>query len=239
MDVFGKLFAASHSILQEFMRRNHSRLPTEIQNEINSMVGKIILKCTEVYKTDIMRMKYNLNIDLNNSEMTSEMARDRFLKRFHPCEVCCNTRITHLCHIIPRSEGGDDSPGNLVSLCPNHHYLFDRDKLTQKEWNSIKWKTKAEKSFLYAMNVRLPMHQMYWKYNTSQFSGCQCGSQDFMVSYSEEPSIVREGGIEVFPGIITKHMKCQNCAEEYSLSKYRDIEYTWWQYYVMNSMSKK
>jgi len=42
------------------------------------------------------------------------------------CEVCGETLVVDLHHIIPRSEGGLDDYNNITSLCPNHHTAIHR-----------------------------------------------------------------------------------------------------------------
>lgn len=46
------------------------------------------------------------------------------------CAVCLFHEVVEVHHIIPRRVGGDDSPENLILLCPNHHALADRGMLS-------------------------------------------------------------------------------------------------------------
>lgn len=39
------------------------------------------------------------------------------------CVICGFSLVSDVHHITPRSEGGTDALGNLVTLCPNHHRL--------------------------------------------------------------------------------------------------------------------
>lgn len=48
------------------------------------------------------------------------------------CVVCKFDEIVEVHHIVPKYAGGDDSPENLVLLCPNHHALADRGMLSIK-----------------------------------------------------------------------------------------------------------
>lgn len=57
-----------------------------------------------------------------------------------PCVVCGYSSIVELCHIRPISSFPDDAtigeingPGNLIPLCPNHHWEFDRGLILQEE----------------------------------------------------------------------------------------------------------
>ena len=39
------------------------------------------------------------------------------------CVICGFSHVTAVHHIIPRKEGGSNDLENLVTLCPNHHYM--------------------------------------------------------------------------------------------------------------------
>lgn len=50
-----------------------------------------------------------------------------------PCTICGwieATRDVH--HIIPSSQEGDNTEGNLITLCPNHHRMADEGILTKE-----------------------------------------------------------------------------------------------------------
>lgn len=49
------------------------------------------------------------------------------------CVICGFDRYVELAHIVPASEGGVFEEGNTVTLCPNHHRLFDQGRLTENE----------------------------------------------------------------------------------------------------------
>lgn len=54
-----------------------------------------------------------------------------------PCEICGFVRLTEQAHLVARRLGGPDTSDNLVSLCPNHHSLLDRDLLRWPEMEKI------------------------------------------------------------------------------------------------------
>lgn len=95
------------------------------------------------------------------------------------CEICFEARAVDVCHIIPREEGGRNEADNYVFLCPTHHFFFDQARLTTQEFERIPMDGKAEDSAAYFLNIRKPMHEMYWRYETNKFRGCNCGSKDF------------------------------------------------------------
>lgn len=51
---------------------------------------------------------------------------------FHDaCAICGWAEETcDVCHIVPIKEGGEDTVDNVVILCPNHHRLFDRGRIS-------------------------------------------------------------------------------------------------------------
>lgn len=50
-----------------------------------------------------------------------------------PCELCGFVVHTDNAHIVPSAVFGPLTRPNILSLCPNHHYLFDHDKLNESE----------------------------------------------------------------------------------------------------------
>lgn len=48
------------------------------------------------------------------------------------CIICGFDEVVEVHHIIPRRVGGDDSPENLILLCPNHHAMADRGMISVK-----------------------------------------------------------------------------------------------------------
>jgi endogenous inhibitor of DNA gyrase (YacG/DUF329 family) len=49
------------------------------------------------------------------------------------CVICGFARFIEYAHVIPRRNGGSIHPDNIMPLCPNHHRLFDRNRLTEEE----------------------------------------------------------------------------------------------------------
>lgn len=59
------------------------------------------------------------------------------------CEICGFNRVVEQAHIVPARFNGPKVGFNLLSLCPNHHTLFDRDMLTHEEFSAIEAKVSA------------------------------------------------------------------------------------------------
>jgi hypothetical protein len=56
---------------------------------------------------------------------------------FFGCVVCGNPLIEYS-HIIPYSKSHDDSPENLVPLCPTHHAEYDNEAISEKRMREFK-----------------------------------------------------------------------------------------------------
>jgi hypothetical protein len=113
--------------------------------------------------------KYGIKIPLEPVEYDSanyfEKQRKYIQRNYDPCVICGENRITHECHIIPRSDGGPDHRDNFFTLCPLHHHLFDNSRLNQDEWKILSEliNTKMESAVIYFKQVREPMQQNYWQ----------------------------------------------------------------------------
>ena len=53
------------------------------------------------------------------------------------CQICGFDRYIEKTHIIPARFEGPREPHNLLDLCPNHHTLFDSNRLTWDEMAKI------------------------------------------------------------------------------------------------------
>ena len=107
----------------------------EISVITNSPIGTVA--------SDLNQLKYRKRTKAGESYS----AKVKQLRKIYKCcEICNFDRIVEVAHIIPASNGGDLSEDNTVGLCPNHHYLFDSDKLTEEEYNKIKQKVERSRA---------------------------------------------------------------------------------------------
>ncbi len=82
---------------------------------------------TTIY-SHVNRRKYRFRQPgLSRSAITNTFLRDA------ACAVCGWTRCLDAAHITPASKGGTMEESNLLPLCPNHHRLFDKGRLTTDE----------------------------------------------------------------------------------------------------------
>lgn len=49
------------------------------------------------------------------------------------CCICGENRVVDAAHLVPAVEGGSGMEDNIVPLCPTHHRLYDRGKLSEEE----------------------------------------------------------------------------------------------------------
>ena len=61
------------------------------------------------------------------------------------CKLCGWTGRTHLHHIIPLRDNGEDIEENIIELCPNHHSEASEDPLEFAKLNNIKGEKMSDK----------------------------------------------------------------------------------------------
>lgn len=108
-------------------------------------------KVMELYKTGKTRKEISQELGLTANQVsfainkyeyrrpngtTVASIRRRFLKG-KSCVICGFNRAVEMAHIIPARDGGTYEEENLMPLCPNHHYLFDNNKLTSEEYETL------------------------------------------------------------------------------------------------------
>lgn len=49
------------------------------------------------------------------------------------CKICGFNVLVEVHHIMPRRHGGSDDLDNLITLCPNHHTMADREIISAEE----------------------------------------------------------------------------------------------------------
>ena len=78
------------------------------------------------------------------------------------CEICQENRSVDRAHVVPASIGGLLVDSNYLVLCPTHHRLFDRGRLSRPEWNTITWKDRPEWVSDFAQTVLLRRQEDFW-----------------------------------------------------------------------------
>ncbi len=78
-----------------------------------------------------------ISAKLTNQERKAIYARDGYR-----CALCDNSRYLQIHHVIPRKDGGTDSPQNLITLCSvchghAHGVIPDYSDLTAEELNQL------------------------------------------------------------------------------------------------------
>lgn len=193
---------AFHQLFNNNIDEIDDLLSQHIENyKIHNKLVDIRNQCTDFISDSLAEItaliKHKVDIQIN-SKKKKEFPVKEYNK---PCQICGEKRIINYCHIIPRSEGGDNDAGNILLLCPTHHFLFDHARLTKSEFNKISLSQMLDESKAYFISVHQKRHELKWKYQTNRFKGCDCGSSDFVfIPYREHISV-------------KVALKCDKCGE--------------------------
>ena len=147
--------------LSHYLEQNRKKKVDQISSEIENIVIATIAQL-------VMFGKYGITIPNDPRPFDLERSMERqaisYCLAYDPCVLCGETRITHDCHIIPKSEGGPDHRDNYLALCPLHHHLFDHFRLSRGEWQKLEiaCSGKMEAAIIYNQEVRLPIQRTYW-----------------------------------------------------------------------------
>lgn len=159
---------ALHDIFRDFFK-NHPKLDMKTHNDIVYVRNKVVALLKSWIGSKKLESKLGIKIPLHSTPTSIknflEKQASSFNKKYKPCEICSENRVTHYCHIIPHSNGGPSDEKNYIYLCPNHHHLFDHNRLNKEEWQKINFSNKLEASQEYAIKIRLPILKKYWQTN--------------------------------------------------------------------------
>lgn len=161
---YGWVFAWLYP-LSSYMNQNlNNTLTPNIRNKINEIVIAIISQLVVHGKYGVIMPNDPRPTDIEQFLKSQNL---RIYRIYEPCVICSEKRITHECHIIPRSEGGPYHRDNLISLCPLHHHLFDHHRLNRQEWAKLRnvINEKMNAAIIYSDQVHLPQLEMFWKEN--------------------------------------------------------------------------
>lgn len=173
---YGWVYAWSfplHQYLDRLLYQRRSFTP-EVRNRIMEIFTAIIAQLVAAGKYGICLPFDPRPVDIGAFVKRQERIR---LKVYTPCVICEEDRITHDCHILPRSEGGPEHDDNYVALCPLHHHLFDHNRLLPKEWHDLMAAIaqKMEAARVYAEKIKLPLMQTFWSENSIAKQGNDVG----------------------------------------------------------------
>jgi len=98
-------------------------------------------KCTSL-RSDIYRKEHP---EWNKRVLKESYSKWKKRVSGEICLICGESRILDMAHIIPRKSKNRalrlkwwNQSWNILGLCPNHHRLFDNNKLTSEEYIKIK-----------------------------------------------------------------------------------------------------
>ena len=84
-------------------------------------------------------------------DMKKRCLREKIYRSY--CEICNYTRFIELAHVIRVCNGGTMEPVNIITMCPNHHRLFDRGLLTAAEYATIASRVAAARAHFSAKHA--------------------------------------------------------------------------------------
>ena len=58
-----------------------------------------------------------------SAKLTNQERRSIYRRDGYRCALCDSTRFLQIHHVVPRSQGGTNSPHNLITLCSDCHAL--------------------------------------------------------------------------------------------------------------------
>jgi hypothetical protein len=106
----------------------------ETDNWIRTKRGKVPYSIRHI--PQIPEKKEHVTTILSSTGMACSYAAVQYFDSM-ACAICGFSKATEQAHIIPARFGGPKSPENLLSLCPNHHTLFDAFRLSVGEMANI------------------------------------------------------------------------------------------------------
>lgn len=77
--------------------------------------------------------------EMNREHIPAHERRAILVEAGHRCAIpTCRATTTEIAHIIPWAETRDDSPENLIALCPNCHTRFDKKEIDRNAMRMYK-----------------------------------------------------------------------------------------------------
>lgn len=137
---------------KEFGYLLNNEIIDDLRNNI-SFISSEWYYCELLMRGKLIPSKLRTKLDIFEN-ITYRKFHGKF--KYKRCEICNLKEPIAASHIVPRAAGGDDSDENLLHLCENHHYLFDRGLLYQSEIKKIKWKNKSKSAQFWYKQVILP-----------------------------------------------------------------------------------
>jgi len=177
--VYSKMYEETHDFRQsmydkfaEFINKHRPNITMQLNNELCDLRNQLSALFLSWVGSKKLETKYGVKLSLHskviNVGLYSEKQARIAGKNYIPCEICGDNRVTHFCHILPKSFGGPDVPENFIYLCPTHHHLFDHSRLLESEWEKIDFSKKMTPAQEYVNNVRKQQLQTFWDEQKSQ-----------------------------------------------------------------------
>lgn len=74
-----------------------------------------------------------------SANLTNETRKSIYRRDGYRCALCDSTRFLQIHHVVPRGQGGTNSPHNLITLCSDCHALAHGTNL--RDWVDVDQET--------------------------------------------------------------------------------------------------
>lgn len=155
---------ALHDLFAGFLAEH--ALDVKTHNDAVDMRNKIVALLNSWIGSRKIEEKCGISIPLHSTSTSFNAFMEKqarsYSNQYIPCEICGEQRVTHYCHIIPKSNGGPNHEDNYIYLCPTHHHLYDHSRLSKQEWDHLDLSGKLKAAQEYALKVCLPLLEDFW-----------------------------------------------------------------------------
>ena len=163
-DEFYKIIDIRIMKFREIIERDNNKIEKKYYDNIDIALlvlkNSLINKFQKFYDDNFSGKRIPREVILDKTHNMRQLLNGFLLNK--KCNICGETRVLNVAHIIPRSNKGPNAFWNYIILCANHHFLFDQAQLTQEEWNAIDWNLFDERAKEYALSIRLESHKKSW-----------------------------------------------------------------------------
>ncbi|MBL7107378.1 MAG: HNH endonuclease [Phycisphaerae bacterium] len=146
----------------KYSERLH-KLFVEADQYVSPLCDHVLSLFREAFLKPSKNRPFKSGTYVRNDAGVPTASNESIKKQNIPCQICGENRVTEACHIIPTRIGGTWKIDNILFLCPTHHSLFDRGRLSRDEWNKLDWSMKSKKSQKYVSKVLKVVQEKFWK----------------------------------------------------------------------------
>lgn len=141
-----KLVSISQKINNLSMRKSNKDVSKVLKEWTPDQIDNILEKYSETMSKETSRDQ-RLVLQIKRNKTISKILKVKYNYKCQICNIQIRTKVggyyIESAHIIPLSNDGEDTPDNMIVVCPNHHKMIDYG-----EFEVIKIK---EKEFIFKL----------------------------------------------------------------------------------------